>query len=70
VRLATYPEKEANQPSNMADIAARCSRMSNIGHFASVAIVNSDDTSENGAAALPLWRGHRIIVEFEGLQPA
>jgi hypothetical protein len=70
VRLAKYPEKEANQPSNMADIAARCSRMSNIGHFASVAIVNSDDTSEDGAPALPLWRGHRIIVEFEGLQPA
>ena len=70
VRLATYPEKEANQPSNMAGIAARCSRMSKVGHFASVAIVNSGDTSEESTPALPPWRGHRIIVEFEGLQPA
>jgi len=70
VRLAIFPEKEANQPSNMGDIAASCSRMSKIGHFASVAIANSDDTSEEGAPALPLWRGHRMIVEFEGLQPA
>ena len=70
VRLATYPEKAANQPSDMADIAARCSRMGKVGHFASVAIVNSGDTSEEGTPALPPWRGHRIIVEFEGLQPA
>ena len=65
VRLATYPEKAANQPSNMADIAARCSRMSKIGHFASVAIVSPGDTSENGAPVLPLLRGHSIIVEFD-----
>jgi len=70
VRLATNPEKEAKQPSNMGDIAASCSRMSKIGHFASVAIASSNDTSEEGAPALPLWRGNRMIVEFEGLQPA
>ena len=68
VRIVKYPDKEANQPSNMADIAASCSRMSNIGHFASVAVANSDDISEEGAPALPLWRGNRMVVRFEGLQ--
>ena len=53
VRLVTYPDKESNQPSNMGDIAASCSRMSKIGHLASVAIVNSGDTSEEGYPALP-----------------
>ena len=65
VRLATYPEKAADQPSDMADIAAHCSRMSNIGHFASVALVGSGDTSEDGASVLPLLRGDSIIVEFD-----
>jgi len=71
VRAVRFPEKEATLPANIRDIANSCSHMSNIGHFASVAVANSDDAFDTtgGVPALPLWRGHGMFVRFEGLVP-
>ena len=72
VRAIKYPEKEATLPPNIRDIAKSCARLSRIGHFASVAIANSDDAFDTtgGVPALPLWRGHKMFCRFEGLVPA
>lgn len=72
VRAVKYPEKEAPIPKNIADIAANCTRLSTIGHFASVAVANSEDPFDPSGKVppLPLWRGHGMFVRFEGLVPA
>ena len=68
VRGVRYPEKEAVVPSNIQEIAKSCSHMSKTGNFASVAVCNADD-SWSGSAT-PLWRGHAMYINFEGLVSA
>jgi hypothetical protein len=72
VRAVKYPEKEAPLPENIADIAADCARLSTIGHFASVSVANSEDSFDPSGKVSPhpLWRGHGMVVRFEGLIPA
>ena len=69
VRAIRYPEKRASRPQNWDDIVSRCARLSRIGHFASVAIVSTEQPfdSEN-EQAVPLWRGHAMHVRFTGLE--
>ena len=69
VRSVRYPEKDAALPANISDIAANCAHMSKTGHFASVALANSEDTFDptDAKSPLPLWRGHGMFVSFEGL---
>jgi len=69
IRAARYPERKAQRPDNWNEIAAHCSRMSPIGHFASVAFASTDQTfSSNNEAPAPLWRGHGLHVSFSGLE--
>jgi hypothetical protein len=68
VRGVRYPEKGAVVPTNMQEIAKSCSHMSNTGHFASVAVCNVDDRTSGNVT--PLWRGHGMYINFEGLVPA
>jgi len=72
VRAVRYPEKEAALPSNIRAISESCSHLSDVGHFASVSVANSEDEFDtaNGVSALPLWRGYGMFVRFEGLLPA
>jgi hypothetical protein len=72
VRAARYPKKDASIPLNISDIATNCAQLSNTGHFAPVAMANSDDSFDpsKSASPLPLWRGYRMYVRFEGLVPA
>ena len=69
IRSVRYPAKKASIPTNIANIAAHCARLSAVGHFASVALANSDDSfdSSSNISPLPLWRGHGMFVNFEGL---
>ena len=71
VRSVRYPGREATIPANITDIAANCARLSVIGHFASIAVANSEDTFEPSGKipTLPLWRDHGMIVSFDGLVP-
>ena len=70
VRSDRFPVKNAKRPENLPDIAANCSRMSNVGHFASVIFANSEDAFDpsEGIPALPLWRGFGVFIRFEGLE--
>lgn len=71
VRSVRFPEREAAMPDNIADIAANCARRSAVGYFASVAVANSEDSydASNRVSTLPLYRGHRMFVAFEGFIP-
>lgn len=71
VRAARYPKKEADPPEDWHEIAERCSRLGKSGHFASVSVANGDEprNPSDSVAAMPLWRGHRLLARFEGLVP-
>ncbi len=71
VRCVRFPEREAILPDNIAGIASYCAQLSAVGHFASVAVTDSEDSYDvsNDLSPLPLYRGHRIPVAFEGLIP-
>jgi hypothetical protein len=69
VRAVRYPERDAPLPHNMQDIAKFCLKLSHVGYFASVGVANADDAFDGDKAALPLWRGHGMIVSFEGVKP-
>lgn len=69
VRSAKFPDYSAAKPSNWQAIEAGCEKLSNIGHFASVAIVSVDQPFESmQEVAVPLWRGHATHVRFIGLE--
>lgn len=70
VRAARYPKKKAEVPANWQQIAARCTKLGKVGHFASVAAANADDAFDPSGAVAPepLWRGHAMLVRFEGLE--
>ena len=69
VRAVRFPARDAEPPKNLEKIKSRCSRLSTVGHFASVGIASSDDAFDpNGIIPpAPLWRGHGMLVRFEGL---
>jgi hypothetical protein len=71
VRAIRYPQKIANPPKNWRQIAESCARIGKAGHFASVSVANADDAFDRTGttAAIPLWRGHRMLASFDGLVP-
>jgi len=71
VRAVRYPEKDALPPDNIKEIQKHMEKQGFHGHFASVAIANADDpfdpiAKENGNF-LPLYRGHKMFISYEGL---
>ena len=69
VRSTTFPANNAARPSNWQAIAAGCAKLSNTGHFASVAIVSADQPFVSvDEKPVPLWRGHAMHVRFTGLE--
>ena len=68
VRSNKLPSKQATRPTNIDDISSSCSKISKLGNFASVTLVNAEETFEEGNPFLPLWRGHGIQVDFKGLE--
>lgn len=69
VRAARSPLTQAEPPANWEEIAEGCARISKVGHFASVTVANVNDRFERSATiiASPLWRGHGLSVQFQGL---
>lgn len=71
VRNVRYPEKRAPVPGNFNAIGRQNAHISLLGNFASVAIARSANDHfdfDCGEPALPIWRGHRLWVEFDGLE--
>jgi len=71
IRAVRYPRVRADIPSNWREITERCARLANIGHFASVSVANGNDPFDptGNLPPLPLWRGHALLVKYEGLEP-
>jgi hypothetical protein len=71
VRSARFPAERADVPSNWRDIAAQSARLGRVGHFASVSIAAGNEFAdrEDVGIPMPLWRGHGMIVAYEGLEP-
>jgi hypothetical protein len=69
VRAVRYPKVKANPPSNWPQISERCASLGKVGHFASVSVAGADDGFDSDGAN-QLWRGHGLIVRFEGLEAA
>lgn len=69
VRAVRYPVLTANPPAAWHQIVERCSRLGKVGYFASVSVANADDAFDPSGAVPPepLWRGHKMVVRFEGL---
>jgi hypothetical protein len=69
VRSAKYPSTIASRPRNWDAISKSCARISDVGHFAMVAIANADQTVQpRDEFIMPLLRGHGMNVRFEGLE--
>jgi hypothetical protein len=72
VRAVRYPKVKAEPPANWRQISERCARFGKAGHFASVSLANAGDGFDPSgtASSEPLWRGHGMIVRFDGLDAA
>jgi hypothetical protein len=69
VRVIKFPDNHAFRPGNWQAIARQCSRISQVGHFASVALVSTGQPfRSHEEQAAPLWRGHGLHVRFAGLE--
>lgn len=71
ISFSRRSKKPAPQPSNWEGIASGCSHLSRIGHFAAVYPASSDDPFDPICGTrMPLYRGHKLMVKFMGLEPA
>jgi len=69
VRTVMFPATRAERPAHWSAIVANTARVSKVGHFASVALVSADqDFDRPDAPPHPLWRGHGMYVNYEGLE--
>jgi hypothetical protein len=73
VRAARYPIRKAKHPSNLAEIAKGCADTGTTGHFASVAVANADDPfdpmAKDNGNFIPIFRGHKLLIRYQGLEP-
>jgi hypothetical protein len=70
VRSGRFPLLEAPRPSNISKIADSLSRLSRRGYFASVTAASAEQPhAHESRGALPLCRGHGLVVRYLGLQP-
>ena len=69
VRGVRYPEKEANLPHNIEGIMDYCAQKTKSGYFGSVAVANANEAFDPDGGGMPLWRGHGLMVGFQGLMP-
>jgi hypothetical protein len=69
VRAVRYPLLEAEPPAGWREIAQHCAQLSDVGHFAPVAVASAEDAFTPHAPPTPLWRGHAMKVRFNGLRP-
>jgi hypothetical protein len=69
VRATRYPESHAEPPENWKEIALRCATINPEGHYASVALANSEQQFDSeDEEAIPLWRGSSMYIQFPGLE--
>lgn len=69
VRAVRFPKFKAVPPANWREIAAQCAHLGRVGHFASVSIASAQEADvHKGTSPVPLWRGHGMVVRYQGLE--
>ena len=70
VRSTRFPQTDAPRPANLTAIMSSCAGMSRRGFFASVTVANAEQQTApaSGGGAMPLYRGHAMVVRFAGLE--
>jgi len=70
VRAVRFPTLRATVPDNWVEIAESCARYGGTGHFASVSLASKDDAFDptGEVPATPLWRGHAVVTNYQGLE--
>jgi len=69
VRSTQFPENQAKRPANLNAIARQCLGVSDVGYFASVAIVSVNQPFQLADEPVePLWRGYGVHLKFDGLE--
>jgi len=68
VRVTRSPLEMATRPENWQEITRECAHMSEIGHFASVALVSAEQDEFDYDPGIPLWRGYGMHIYFSGLE--
>ncbi len=68
-RVVRYPALIASPPADWARIAECCASHGKVGYFASVSLASAEDAfdPDHIIPPVPLWRGHAMVVRFEGL---
>lgn len=64
IKAVRYPANDASLPHNVDQIARSCSPLSRRGNFAVVSMAAAGDTFE----PLPLYRGHEMLVSYQGMR--
>jgi hypothetical protein len=68
VRAVRYPERDAERPEHLADVATRCASTIQTGHFASVAVASTNQVLEDDAPVAPLVRRGPMYVNYQELE--
>ena len=66
VRSVRYPAKDAEKPSNWDKIARHCAKRSHVGHFASVAMTNSNQLFGERDPFVPYGGGTGCSYDLQG----
>lgn len=74
VRAARHPQKTVAMPQNINEIEKEFSTVGQGGYFAPVVVLSADEPlpldpeADLNGNYLPLYRGHAMFVDFEGIQ--
>lgn len=71
VRAVRHPDPEPAPPAKWAQIAQSCAHLSATGHFVAIRVASANDAFDpEGLGAMPLWRGHPMVVnKFRLVRP-
>jgi len=67
IKAVRYPATDAELPDDIARIAENCSKLSRRGNFAVVSVA-SDEPSKLQGKPEPLYRGHLVDVNYQGMR--
>jgi len=69
VRSGRFGQSKVRRPANLDAIAASCAVKSRRGYFASVTFGSKDQLNlPRFRRAIPLYRGHPMVIQFTGLE--
>jgi len=68
VQASVFPNQEPLNKCDIDLVAEGCAKLSERGHIANIGFSNANQEGEDSSLLLPLLRGHRAMIKFEGLK--